>query len=289
MIYKAHKMFFKVLTFSLLITGCSEKNASVPVKKEMHGKLFIIGGGEKTPLLMSEMLRQAGISPGDYIAVLPMSSEEPDTAFLYFSNAIRKVSQVNCVNLAFTEVNINNTRKLDSLAQAKLIFITGGDQERFMKLVKNSPVALAIHNAYQNGALVGGTSAGAAVMSKVMITGDQNFSPEYSGTYDKLWKENAIYAEGLGLVERVVVDQHFVARSRYNRLLSALCDYPGMMGIGIDEETAVIVSGDSASVCGDGQVIIFHPVDTCNVYDRHLGMKNVRIDILLSGDQFRLP
>ncbi len=269
-----------------VLAGCGTSTKKKPVaeSKKAQGKLFIIGGGDRTESLITTMIQESGIKDGDYIAILPMSSEEPDTAFFYIKQDIALVTSIPCINLNFTEKDIINKVKLDSVEHAKIIFITGGDQKNFMKIVKGTPLQTAIERAFQNGALIGGTSAGAAVMSEIMITGDENFSPEYEATYDKVWKENGIYANGMGLVKNVIIDQHFVVRSRYNRLLSAICDHPKHMGIGIDEETALLVKGDSAFVTGDSQVIVIYPSDSCALRFREYGAKNIRMDMLMEGD-----
>jgi len=281
------------LLFSLIIqSACNpapKKQADlVAVGNKSTGKLFIIGGGDRTPLLMERMLDESGADSNSYIAILPMSSEEPDSAFIYITADIKEVSNIKCVNLNFTESDLIKESKLDSLRKAKIIFITGGDQNRFMNLVKGTPIQESIKSAYNNGSLIAGTSAGAAIMSEIMISGDENFSAEYEATYDKLWKENGIYQDGLGLLKHVIVDQHFVARSRHNRLLSALCDYPGRYGMGIDEETAAIVHNNILTVAGESQVLLYYPQDTCQIQMHRIGMKNIRLDILLPGDSVRL-
>lgn len=277
---------------SLVIWSCNNTPNEVsvvhPQPDAPKGKLFIIGGGERTPELMMRMIEASGIDSTDYIAVLPMSSEEPDTAFVYFAADVAEVSSIPCVKLNFKEADIINAPKLDSLKNAKLIFITGGDQSLFMGVARETPIEDAIEYAYAHGSLIGGTSAGAAVMSEIMITGEQKNSAEYESTYDKMWKGNGIYAKGLGLIQGAIIDQHFVARSRYNRLFSALCDYPGNMGIGIDEETAILVEGSRVSVIGDSQVIVVQPKDSCEVHFHHLGVKNIDMDIYLPGEFFEL-
>lgn len=252
------------------------------------GKLFIIGGGERTYELMEAMLSEAAMQSGDYIGVLPMSSEEPDSAYLYIKKDFAEVSDIPVINLHFTESDLINQGKLDSLRQCKLIFITGGDQKRFMNLVHSTPIEEAIKKAYSDGATIAGTSAGAAVMSEIMITGDENFSEEYSATYDKIWKGNGVYATGLGMLQGAIIDQHFVIRSRHNRLLSALCDFPGHMGIGIDESTAIVICGDSAEVVGSSQVLVYHPHDSCDYHFKQYAPKNVHCSILVTGEKFAL-
>lgn len=275
----------------VIIYSCS--NPGNPIspadeKSGVKGKLFIIGGGDRDDSLNLAMIEASGVESGGYIVVLPMASSVADSSYLWFLEDIRHVTQVPCFNFHLGEKDYVNTARLDSLKKAKLIFICGGDQSRFMDLVRNTTIHDAIREAYKNGATIAGTSAGAAMMSNVMITGDQTFSEEYEGTYRRLWKENAIYSEGLGLLDSTVIDQHFVARSRYNRLLTSLCDYPGMMGVGIDESTAIIVEGKKATVLGASQVLVFHPVDSCRTNFHHLGLRDVHLDVLFSGQSFEL-
>ena len=94
-----------------------------------------------------------------------------------------------------------------------------------MRIIKNTPVKEAIREARNNGALIAGTSAGASVMSKRMITGNALMDTVLSPTFKRLSKGNLELKEGLGLLDSVIIDQHFVVRSRYNRMLSAIMEY----------------------------------------------------------------
>jgi cyanophycinase len=223
-----------LLLFHLSITA---QNGAASVK----GKLFIIGGGDRSRELMKTLIRTAGMKPGDYAVVLPMSSEYPDTSFYYFKEDYDPVCKNLIVCFNFTKQTSNDKNWLDSLEHARLIFITGGDQLRFMNIVLNTPIYQAIHNAYKNGATIGGTSAGAAVMSKHMITGNQLTDTSYSATFPVIHNDNIEVKEGLGLLSSAIIDQHFIVRSRYNRLLSAIAKYPALPCIGIDEATAIVV------------------------------------------------
>ena len=124
------------------------------------GKLFIIGGGDRSPALMRSLVAEAAMRPGDYVIVLPMSSAYPDTSYYYFKADLEPICKNAIINFNFTSEKVNDKNWLDSLEKAKLIFITGGDQDRFMKAVINTPVYKAIHKAYTNGATVGGTRPG---------------------------------------------------------------------------------------------------------------------------------
>lgn len=224
-------------------------------KAQNKGNLFIIGGGNRSDALMKQMLQTADLKSTDYIIVLPMASTIPDSGFKTLSTQLNKLTKHDVKNFNFSKHDLNDKNWIDSLASAKLIYILGGDQSRFMKSVLNTPAYSAIHKAYKNGSTIAGTSAGAAVMSKYMITGNQLLDTAYKETFNKLWDKNIEFEEGMGLLENTIIDQHFVKGNRYNRLISALAAHPDLICVGIDESTAIIVHGNKATVAGNSQVI----------------------------------
>jgi len=226
---------------------------------------------------------------GDYAVVLPMSSEYPDTSFYYFREDYDPVCKNLIVCFNFTKQTSENKSWLDSLERARLIFITGGDQARFMNIVLNTPIYRAIHKAYKNGATIGGTSAGAAVMSKYMITGNQLTDTSYSSTFPVVHDNNVEIKEGLGLLSSAIIDQHFIVRSRYNRLLSAIAKYPSLPCIGIDEATAIIVRGNKVKVAGESQVIVLKHPEQVKITSRGLiKLKDLQFSIYTEGDEFSI-
>lgn len=282
----SQQFFISLFIFTALFAKAQPANTTY------KGKLFIIGGGSRSAELMQSLMATANLKSNDYIVILPMSSEEPDSSFFYIRKDLQKVCSNAVVNLNFTSQQVNNKSRLDSLAHAKLIFITGGDQNRFMNIVLHTPVQQAIFTAYKNGSTVAGTSAGAAVMSKKMITGSEYSGDSVrSGTFKKIQYKLVEIKEGLGLVTRAIIDQHFIARSRYNRLLSVLAENPSYPCIGIDEGTAIIVSGNKITVTGVGQVVkLSLPAPIKNKPSRNnlVNIKNARLDILTTGDFFTL-
>ncbi len=252
------------------------------------GKLFIIGGGERTPDMVQRMVQESGLDKGGYAVVLPMSSSEPDSAVFYTKRQFTALGINHVYGLSCTKAQANDPAKVDSILHAKLIYISGGDQSRFMDVVAGSAVEKAIHEAYKNGALVGGTSAGAAVMSAIMITGNSRKNPEYSATFNTIEADNIETRPGLGMLTKAIVDQHFVKRSRHNRLISAVIDYPALKGIGIDESTAILVKGKDAEVVGISQVLVYSNAKRSKKYGKSgkLGVRGLRLDIYLPGDHF---
>jgi len=271
---------------SLLVFACSD----LPNEEELgskasvsKGNLFIIGGGSRPSEMIEELIRLSMTDDG-YVLVMSQSSAEPDTSFFYIRKQL----------IEFTDrpiIHLDSARAtgfpLDSIAGADLIYLTGGNQNRFLRIVPRDQIE-AIHQAYGRGATIAGTSAGAALMSKVMITGDQKKQPEYESTYARLEVENAVVSEGLGLLDSVVVDQHFVARSRYNRILSVMADLNYPLGAGIEESTALVVFPTGATVIGDGQVMLFSRPSSYRFRKEKIGFNNMNLNAYLQGDTFQL-
>ena len=279
---------------SVLFAGCvggarvgDPASAGSPAS-DAQGQLFIIGGGDRPPSLTARMVEAAGLGPDDYVVILPMASSVPDSAATWSGESFAALG-VRVAGLQFSKDAAPPPARLDSLRRARLIYIAGGDQVRFMDVVAGTPIEDAIHHAYRSGSLIAGTSAGAAVMSAQMLTGDQNNHPEYTPTYEFLEADNIDLAPGLGLLTGVIVDQHFLRRSRHNRLLTAVMEFPEITGIGIDESTAILVRGGRAEVVGSAQVLVFHNPDrSVTRRDGKLGARNLRVDVYLPGESFAL-
>lgn len=286
-------MIFRLLLFVLLasVAACSTSSAPAGEASSPAGKLFIIGGGPRPTALVQALAQASGISEGGYAVVLPMSSQERDTAVHY---AIQQFVDLGLPRERFVAYDFEKgdypTQAVDSLRGAQLIYITGGDQNRFMDIVAGSPVYEAIHQAYQRGATVAGTSAGAAVMSRKMITGNEKRHPEYTGNFRTIEAGNIEIGEGLGLLEAAIVDQHFIYRMRMNRLIAAVLEHPEAVGIGIDESTALVVEGGRfAKVAGSYQVIALrNPKGIASRQDSLLGGRGLELSVLLPGDTLLL-
>ena len=276
------KSFFLVLAVLCGFFTFSQENNS-------EGKLFIIGGGSRPTSMVERIISESGLDKGGYGIILPMSSAEPDSAVYYAKRQFSKLQIENVYGLHFVKDEKISKTKLDSIVNAKMIYISGGDQSRFMEVVAGTAIEKSIHQAYKNGSLIGGTSAGAAVMSKIMITGNELKHPEYASTFRNLESENLETNSGLGLIRDVIIDQHFVKRSRYNRLLTAIIDYPDMVGIGIDESTAILVIGNSVEVVGESQVVVMRNTEkNSQKYKDKIGAKGIVMDIYLPGEKFKL-
>lgn len=279
-----NQFIFKTFTFLVFLV------TSLVHAQNPKGKLFIIGGGDRSDELMKQVLNTAELSKKDYIVVLPMSSEEPDSSFIFFKTQMVKLTTNPIVMLNFNKETAQNKKLTDSVQNAKLIFISGGDQTRFMSVVNNTPIKTAIQKAYQNGSTISGTSAGAAVMSEKMITGNQKLQKEYTGTFSSIRYDNLETSEGLGLLKTAVIDQHFLKRNRYNRLLSALIEFPALTGIGIDEATAIIVRNNQIEVAGESEVIVVkNPKGILkSKKDNLVSVEKLEMSIYTAGQKFNI-
>ena len=251
------------------------------------GHLILIGGGEKPKEAMAKFVELAG-GPNAAIVAIPTASEEADTAS-YYEKLFKE--EYGCTNV----VALNIKTKADAMrpdlaqraAQAGGIFFGGGDQVRVTSAILGTPVGAAIAQAFERGAVVGGTSAGLACQSDPMITGEGDFTVIEANTVE--------LKPGFGFVRGVIVDQHFIKRQRENRLLAVILEHPDLLGVAVDEGTAVWIRPDQTfTVMGESAVVI---VDAAKAkvarqpgdkgHDR-LGVHGLRIDILLPGETFDL-
>jgi cyanophycinase len=257
-----------------------------PVVTSCQGSLFIIGGGDRTPAMMQFMLAGANLKPSDYILVMTMSSAEPDSSFIYFSADILPHTQRRIVHFNYPIIQSQPGPWLDTIRRAKLIFITGGVQTRFMNAIAGTSIAAAMHDAYHSGAMIAGTSAGAAVMSADMITG-QKIGPRPDDPFWAIQTKTVEIKPGLGFLKNTIIDQHFIARSRYNRMLSILTDRNDLIGVGIDESTAIWITKRKTQVVGEGQVLVFTKLRRKTIQGQY-SFRSVRIQAYRTGDRFRI-
>lgn len=249
------------------------------------GHLVLIGGGKRPAAVMSKFLELAG-GPAARILVVPTASELPDTVASYR----KELAALGATNVAGLDVRIPPDAHRESLVkeveQAAGLFFAGGDQRRIVKALHDSPVGRAIEAAWRRGAVVGGTSAGTACMSPLMLTGE--------GDAKTIAAKNVELWPGLGLFPGAILDQHFVARQRQNRLMSVVLEHPDHLGIGVDEATAVWLRPDATfEVLGEGSVVVYDAAAATVTKGPgegsvHLGVRNLRTHILLPGEVFDL-
>jgi cyanophycinase len=274
-----------IIVFAVILSSCVHHRD----QGKTSGKLFIIGGGNRTDSMMNQLIDIAGIRTAGYAYILPMASSVPDSSIIWTKEdfnitGVKRVSGFN-----FLPGENPPRQQLDSLRNAKLIFISGGDQLRFMSVVNNTPIMEAILQAYKNGSVIAGTSAGAAVMSKKMITGNQKKHPNSESGFITIESDNVEISEGLGFLTDVIIDQHFIKRQRLNRLVAVSVENPDQLCVGIDESTAIIVDGDYATVTGISQVVVIKNTGKIkNIKNGLLGTEGLQLSVYLPGQKFKL-
>lgn len=248
--------------------------------------LMPIGGNEnyKKPAVLQEFVRRAGGENAD-IVIFPQPSILKATGRDY-ANLFLELGARSACSLEFrTRAESSTDDFLKVVQSASGIFISGGTQMRLPSIIGGTPLEAEILDAYRCGVIIGGTSAGAAVMPKVMIAyGKGGPTPR---------ERIAQFTPGLGLTDKIVFDQHFRQRDRLGRLLYLIAAHPGLLGVGIDENTAAIVEDESfVTVTGSGAVTIVDgsEIESTNVAEVENGgavaVNNVRIHILTSGCSF---
>lgn len=255
------------------------------------GTLVLIGGAEsrdggRRPVILERFVQVAGGAQARLI-VIPVASALATTGERYAGIFTRLGARSVHILDAKTHREANSAKVVGVIEQASAIFFTGGEQCRLAERVLGTRLEKAIRAAHARGVLVGGTSAGASFLSARMIRLGKSGSVPRTGMVD--------LAPGLGLTSRFIVDQHFGRRNRTGRLLTALALCPEAIGLGLGEDTAAFVEGDSLQVVGAGTVVIIDParVKAClgRRPGRHfpIGMSDVTFHFLVHGAKFQLP
>lgn len=260
--------------------------------QRVKGHLLIIGGGNRTSEIMQRFAELAGGAEKAKIIVLPMASSVPDTTGMEQTAELRSMGVRSVKWLLFNRDQAMMKGFADTLNDATGIFFSGGDQSRLTAVIVGTPVHQKLRELYRNGTVMSGTSAGAAIMSKVMITGDELINKDSTNPFVSIMKGNVKTIEGIGFLDDVIIDQHFIKRRRLNRLISVVLEHPHLVGIGIDESTGIQVNPDGTfEVLGEGTVIVFDARDARNIHaDKHenLAGNGIHTHIYSAGERFNL-
>ena len=254
------------------------------------GSLMIIGGNEDRTNNKDVLQKFLALAGGQQqsIMVITAASTVPEKVWEMYQSAFDELgaTQVTHVHIG-SRAEAEDDMLAHRMAQARGIFMTGGDQKRLLAFIGGTQLERAMRQAYaDNGACIAGTSAGASGLCTHMLAeGKAELAPE---------KGAVRLGAGLGFVSRVIIDQHFSQRHRLNRLLSVIAQSPFLLGAGIDEDTALIVQGGGIAVVGEGTVTVVdcrHAVT--NIAEVASGavpeMLDVRLHLLPSGASFASP
>lgn len=258
-------------------------------EERRRGCLIIIGGHEdRDPKSDRAILREvARHVRGGKLVLATVASHRPEGYFDEYQKAFADLDVGELVELYVEERSQAGDRdKLSVLDDAAGVFFSGGDQLRITSQIGDTGIEAKVRSLFERGGVVAGTSAGASVMSETMLV---------KGTSKETHRIGDLHmSPGMGLVRDVIIDQHFAERGRMGRLLGAVAHNPRVLGLGIDEDTAAVLSGDTFRVIGSGGVYVVDGTDVsyCNVAEarpeRALSMHDVRVHVLSEGDGYDL-
>ena len=235
-------------------------------------KLVAIGGGKRPPAAIKQFVNWAGAEKSK-ILIITWASGVPQESFDGIKKDFSAYQIAALENAPFAPLTEKTRREfLAQLKNSTGIFFTGGDQNRIMDVLADEELYAALRERYAAGVVFGGTSAGTAAMSTPMMTGEADLKIIDGAKVGT--------RQGLGLLPNIVLDQHFIVRQRENRLFGLILQNPTLLGIGIDEDMAVLVEDNRrAEVVGETQVMFV---------DAHNRKGAMLIHLLKAGEQFDL-
>ncbi len=246
-----------------------------------YGNLIIIGGAEdKTDRrdILNEIIKKIHGAEGD-IAILTIATSYPKEVGFVYLKAFKEIG--------FERVRVIDIRSIYEIEKAGCIFFTGGDQLKITSIIGGTKLYEAVKRAFLEGKLIAGTSAGAScICTTMMVSGVEEISPT---------KCKIKMAPGLDIIKGAIIDQHFSQRGRIGRLLNAVAHNPEIIGIGIDEDTAIVfegtpqfrVIGSGAVTVVDGKDISFSDISDIE-NDEKITIFNSRVHILPQNYGFDL-
>lgn len=253
------------------------------------GRLVVIGGAEDKEgdcRILREVVKLAGGYQARLL-VLTAATSEPQRVGSLYRQVFSRLGAAEVGVLDISErLQAEDPMLVRLVDNCSGVFFTGGDQLRITSLIGGTALFHALGAAYRRGAVIAGTSAGASVMSSTMIIGGGEDKEPVAG--------GVRLAPGLNLISDVVIDQHFAQRGRLGRLLAAVAQNPYVLGIGIDENTAMVVDGPGFRVIGSGTVAILdgQHIAFTNVSEvspkAALALAEVRLHVLAEGYVFNL-
>lgn len=258
---------------------------------DKRGPLFAIGGHEDkegSRSILGAVAERLGDCSGDgTLVIATIASHTRDGYFDAYREGFAPLGTTKLAELYLSErEEAFGAEPAALIENASGIFFTGGDQARLLGHVAGTPIEEAIRALHRRGGLIAGTSAGASAQGGTMMVAGKGEESHRIGDLE--------LAPGLGLVPGAIIDQHFAERGRIGRLLGAIAYRPDLIGIGIDEDTALQFDGELAEVVGSGGVTIVDASRASHSNAGHaeekevLSLHGVIIHALSAGDRFDL-
>jgi cyanophycinase len=275
--------------------GLSAPVAAVPSRRVSQGPVMPIGGAEETEPggeILERFIELAGDKKAR-IAIIPTASDDPQRSGEGYATLFREMGakEADWLRVERRE-DANAEEALSLLREATGIYITGGDQARLVRLLVGTLVMECIRMRNADGVIVAGTSAGASILSALMMAGGTGVGGNSNGSAARKGMIDVV--AGFGLLQDIIIDQHFSQRGRIGRLLSVFAGTPGLIGIGLDEDTAVLIDREGTlEALGSNMVTIVDGRDTTSDYfDRDEGeiltITGSSLHVLARGRRFDL-
>ncbi|MEM7187856.1 MAG: cyanophycinase [Bacteroidota bacterium] len=248
---------------------------------EMYNLEFIEEG------ILARVVKESG-GPDAMIVIVPTASSIPEQVG---QNYLEAFGKLGCTNLHVMDIRSReeseNKANIALMEKTDCVMFSGGNQSNITRKIGNTTLHQILTDRYQNdGLVIAGTSAGAMCMTQEMITG---------GSSQESFVKGAVgMATGMEFIPNLVIDSHFIRRGRFGRLAEAVAKFPELIGVGLAEDTGLVIKDDNFEVIGSGMVILF---DARKVtHNNHalleegtpMSLTNLKTSILANGDQFNI-
>lgn len=262
---------------------------NMPVKFHAMGPLVAIGGAEDkaSEAIVLRKVLDLSRAPDPTVGVITTASSIPDEVYSGYDAAFSSLGAAEVLDIRVrTRLDAGSETFVEMIRRSDVIFISGGDQMRLTNILGASPALAAIRGRHAEGAVIAGTSAGAACQSRTMV---------YGGPADDSLRKGAVkMSAGFGFVEGVIIDTHFLERGRFSRLMEVGATNPEYLGVGLGEDAAVLFDGDLIRAFGPGHVILVDSsrITGSNVFDladgEAVSVQNVIMHALVDGYGYSL-
>ena len=262
-------------------------------KKGAKGSLIAVGGGESSEItkdslnIIEKFLELSGGQSKARIIIMTVATDNPEGALKRYEELFERLKFKNfeLVNIADRSESFDEAM-LEKIKNATGLYFTGGNQLHVTALTGGTPLHALILDKFSKGLTIGGTSAGAMMMSSsTLLSGSTDVAPRLNATE---------VAPGMELLDSSIIDTHFSQRGRHGRLLSSVAHNPQVLGIGIDERTAIVVEGDKFEVMGEGAVTVICAKNSMHTNlpyikrDETIGIFGVNFHVLPEGYKYDL-
>jgi cyanophycinase len=264
-----------ILSAAVLVGGAFAQQEAAEIGPP-NGSLVIVGGAMRDPQIMDRFLRLAG-GPDAPIVVIPTAGgRETYDEYTSGLSGWKEMGATNLTVLHTTDPAVADTDEfVQPIREARGVWFNGGRQWRLVDAYMNTKVHEELWNLLERGGVIGGSSAGATIQGSYLARGDTSGNTIMMGDH----------VEGLGFLKNTAIDQHLLRRNRQFDLLMVIEAHPELLGIGIDENTAIVVSRDSFDVIGQGYVAIY---DAGSYLEDQPGGRGGPFYFLAPGDSFNL-